>query len=108
MSDLTYDIQEYQTNLLARQKGYREYTKTLFLTAVVTFGVAAVLLYLNLTVVAVVFFALSIFFYQGSSHHHLLDDMLDAQWSLALLINTQAIQLEVLRRELKEEKGAVE
>jgi hypothetical protein len=32
--------------------------------------------------------------------------MLDAQWSLALLINTQAVQLETLRRELKE--GAAE
>ena len=105
MSELTYDIEEYRSNLLTTQKSYREHTRTFFLIAVVTFGVGAVLLYLNMAVVAVVFLMLSIFFYQGSNHHHLLGDMLDAQWSLALLINRQAMQLEGLRWELKERGG---
>jgi hypothetical protein len=106
MSELACDIEEYRSNLLTAQKSYREHTRTFFLAAVVTFSAGAVLLYLNLTVVAVVFLALSIFLSQGSNHHHLLGDMLDAQWSLALLINKQAKQLEVLRWELKE-KGAI-
>src|SRR5438046_248984 len=77
MSELTYDIEEYRSNLLTTQKSYREHTRTFFLIAVVTFCVGAVLLYLNMTVVAVVFLVLCLFFHQGSNYHHLLADMLD-------------------------------
>ena len=105
---LTYDIEQYRSNLLTKQKSYGERAKIFFLIAVVAFGVGTVLLYLNMTVVAVVFLALSIFFYQGSNHDQLLSDILDAQWSLALLINKQATQLEVLRWEQKERVGSSE
>ena len=104
MSTLTYDIDEYQNNMLAAQRKHRAYMKTLFLVAIVCFGAGVASIYFEMSIVAVVLLALSVFFYQGSSYYHLLDDMHQAQWSLALLINKQTKEMEILRWELKQER----
>ncbi|SRR6266699_5729330 len=102
MSTQTYNIEEYQGYLLAAKRNNESYMKVLFVTAIVSFGASVVSLYFDMNIVAVILLAVSIFFYQGSSHHHLLSDMLDTQWSLALLINNHTKDLEVLRWEIKQ------
>jgi len=103
MSTLTYDIDEYQSYLLASKRSYGKSKKILIVLAVVCFGTGAILLYVNMSIVALLFLVLSFLLYQDASHHQLLIDMLDPQWSLALLINKHTKDLETLRWELKQD-----
>ncbi len=105
MTELTYDIEEFRTNLLSEERKHRDYTRTLFIAAILAFVIGGVLTYLGLVVVAIICLALGVLLYQSSNHHLLLGDMLQSHWSLALLINKQSKQLEVLRWELGGKQG---
>ena len=75
----------------------QELKRTLLLCAAVLFCTGLTSIYFGWATVAVLLLAVSFAFYQGNSHYDSLDDVLDAQWHLALFINGHRKYLEELR-----------
>lgn len=87
---LPYDISSYHERLLHDQRKHQEYKKALALAALLFFAAGLLALHFDLTIGAVALLALAAAFYQMAGRHQLLADMTDAQWSMALLVNTRA------------------
>ena len=96
------DILEFRSHMLLWQAARKRHTLILYVIAVLCFGAGLLALYFNFTFIAVVLLALAAYFNQESDHHLLLAEMMDTQWSLALLINKHTRDLEVLRWELRQ------
>ena len=100
-TEVYYSIEKYASYLLSQKQYNENYQKVLFLGAIALFAGGLVSLYFDVTILTVILLAASIFFNQGASHYHLLNDMLDAQWPLALLISKHSNDLEMIRKEIK-------
>jgi hypothetical protein len=100
------DIVEFRSHMLLWQAVRKKHTLILYVIAALCFGGGLLALYFDFTFITVVLLALAAYFNQESDHHNLLAEMMDMQWSLALLINKHTRDLEVLRGELKQERNS--